>query len=202
MLAATVAIAATIVGLLTAPAAAQEPPDYYPLPWQGSYIGFHLGWGDADAADGFVGGLQIGYNWQSGRLVYGLEADVSWTDISFSERFAVCAAPRACVSTRVESSIDWLATVRGRVGYVVQPGFLAYATAGFGFVSGSASASLDVPGFDIDRLHSDDTDASFVYGFGIESRLSPATLLRIEYLGFSDADLDIVRAGLSIKLGN
>jgi outer membrane immunogenic protein len=210
MLAATVAITAAIVGLLTAPAVAQEPPpgyypppDYYPLPWQGSYLGFHLGWGNADAGDGFVGGLQIGYNWQSGRLVYGLEADVTWSDISDSETFRVCAGPGACVSTRVESSIDWLATVRGRVGYIVQPGFLAYATAGFGFVSASASASLNVPGFDIGSLHADETDTSFVWGFGVESRISPTTLVRIEYLAFNDdADLNVLRAGVSFKLGN
>jgi outer membrane immunogenic protein len=182
-------------------ATAQVGYDYHPPHWQGSYAGFHLGYGDADAADGFVGGLHVGYSWQAGRIVYGLEADIAWSDISYSETFTLCAAAASCVSTRVQSSIDWLATVRARLGYLVQPDLLPYVTAGFGLVSGSASASIDVPGFAVDPLSADDTDMELVYGIGLEARVGPGMLLRIEYLGFSHTELDLIRAGLSFKLG-
>ena len=58
--------------------------------WSGPYAGLHLGWayagfnnsvptlpgptGDAGSA---IGGVQLGYNWQSGAMVYGVEADAS-----------------------------------------------------------------------------------------------------------------------------
>jgi outer membrane immunogenic protein len=197
-LAAAVTVAAAIAGPMAGAATAQDGPGYYLPVWQGSYAGFHLGYGDAGAADGFVAGLHVGYNWQAGRIVYGLEADVAWSDISHSETFTLCAAAAACVSTRVQSSIDWLATVRARLGYLVQPDVLPYVTAGFGLVSGSASASIDVPGF---AVSADDTDMELVYGIGLEARFGAGMLLRIEYLGFSDTEIDLIRAGLSFKLG-
>ena len=64
--------------------------------WTGFYIGTHLGygWSDVDwqgvsnslGGSGALAGGQIGYNWQKGALVYGLEADASssWVDGSTS----------------------------------------------------------------------------------------------------------------------
>jgi outer membrane immunogenic protein len=169
------------------PAAADGPPGapYYARPsiWQGVYGGFHLGWGEADPADGFVGGVQAGYNWQAGQIVYGLEADVSYADISFKDNFF-----------GVEASVDWLATVRGRAGFLLTPRVLAYGTAGFGI----ASASARIPGL----VKVDDTETDFVYGLGIEGKLSDTMSLRAEYLAFGDLDINVVRAGLNFKLGN
>lgn len=175
--------------------------NYYPLPWQGWYAGFHLGYGDSGPAEGFVGGAQVGYNWQKGQIVYGFEADVTWSDISFSDGVSACDPGFGCVSARVDGSIDWMITGRGRIGYLFQPGLLAYATAGLGHVSASASAS--VSGFGLrQRFSASDSDTDLVYGFGIEGKLGPATTLRVEYLGFDDADIDIVRAGINFKFGN
>jgi outer membrane immunogenic protein len=187
------------------PAAAQNgygppPGEYLPL-WQGLYAGLHAGWGDAGSADGFVGGGQLGYNWQNGRLVYGIEGDVTWSDISDTEHFEVCATGVDCISARARASIDWMFTVRGRLGYLFQPGLLAYATAGFGHVSVSASAS--VSGFGLtDRLSVSDSDTDFVFGVGVEYKLGPSTSFRVEYLGFDNDNIDIVRAGLNFRLGN
>jgi outer membrane immunogenic protein len=199
-------IALIVAGAAAAamPAAAQDaygpPPGYYAGLWQGWYAGVHLGYGDAGPADGFLGGGQVGYNWQKGQLVYGLEADFTWADIGFSEGVQACDPDLGCVSARVSASIDWMATARGRLGFLFQPGLLAYATAGFGLVSGSASAS--VSGFGLtERFSFDDTESDFVYGVGIEGRLSPSSTLRVEYLGFDDSEIDVIRAALSFKLG-
>src|SRR5262245_27888200 len=101
-------IAFIVAGTVAGAAVAQGGPPlaYSPSFWQGWYAGVHLGYGDADPADGFVGGGQIGYNWQNGKLIYGVEADATWSDINYSDSFSVCAAPDGCVTARVSASID------------------------------------------------------------------------------------------------
>jgi outer membrane immunogenic protein len=135
-------------------------PAYYALPpiWSGLYGGVHLGYADARRDDGVVGGLQLGYNWQANAIVYGVEGDISLTGAS---------------------SIDWLASARGRLGYLIQPNLLLYGTAGVG----------------------GDDDAGFVYGLGVEGKLTYAMTGRIEYLGYDSDDVDVIRAGLNFKLG-
>jgi outer membrane immunogenic protein len=152
----------------------------YPSIWQGAYVGLHLGHGESGPADGFVGGGQVGYNWQSGQIVYGLEADVSYADISFKENFG-------------SGSIDWMATARGRLGYLLLPNLLAYGTVGFGLANGSASFG----GFPVK-----DTESDIVYGLGLEGKISDKISARIEYLAFGDLDIDVVRVGLNYRLGN
>ncbi|MEZ5898558.1 MAG: hypothetical protein R3D51_03600 [Hyphomicrobiaceae bacterium] len=72
-------------------------PAYYELPaiWSGLYGGGHIGYADAHHDDGFVAGAQLGYNWQANAIVYGVEGDISFTGAD---------------------SVDWLASVRGRLG--------------------------------------------------------------------------------------
>jgi outer membrane immunogenic protein len=149
-------------------AAADGPgksPDrlYVPTAWQGLYGGVHLGHGEVgNFDDGVLGGLQIGRNWQSGAVVYGIEGDVSFSGMEH---------------------VDWMATVRGRLGYLISPGILLYGTAGLGIV--------DVHG----------TETDFVYGLGIEGKLTPGTTVRLEYIGFADTEIDVIRVGLNFKLG-
>ena len=159
----------------------------YPSIWQSTYIGLHVGQGEAGSADGVVAGAQIGRNWQSGQIVYGLEADVSYADIS--ENFGV-----------LEFSVDWMATVRGRLGYLITPNLLVYGTAGFGIVSLSGSSTINIPG--IGRISGDDTETDFVYGLGLEGKFSDKLSARIEYLAFGDLDIDVIRVGLNYRLGN
>ena len=169
------AIMAACVGTAAIPAIAADfggPPPRYPEPppmempfssvWQGLYGGVHLGYGDAGRTDGVVGGGQLGYNWQANRFVYGLEGDISVTD----------------------TSVDWLASARGRAGFLLDDRLLAYGTAGVGFANAH-----------------DDTETDFVYGLGLESKLSEAMTARLEYLTYNDLDVDVIRAGLNFKLG-
>lgn len=109
------------------------PPDMRPavFRWAGPYGGFHAGWafydtdfteipgGDPNVSgDGFVGGGLLGYNFQDGSLVYGVEGDVSLGDVTGQtngHRF----------------DLDITATLRGRVGFASSSG-LYYLTAGIG----------------------------------------------------------------------
>jgi opacity protein-like surface antigen len=152
-------------------AAADGPPDgreygagwpNIPWTWTGLYGGIHLGGADAGGDDGLIGGFQFGKNWQSGFLVYGVEADISFSDAE---------------------DIDWFGTVRGRVGYLLSPIILAYGTAGIGLIEFDGGGS----------------DAEFVYGLGVEGKITNATSLRFEYLTFSDTEVDVIRAGINFK---
>jgi outer membrane immunogenic protein len=139
----------------------------------------HLGYGDAGGdLDGFIGGAQIGYNWQRGLIVYGWEADATFSGME-TEFFGI------------DVSVDWFATARGRLGYLVQPNLLAYATAGLGVYSVSAT---------IGPFSGDDTQSDIVIGLGLEGKYNEATTWRVEYLNFDDG-IDVFRAGLNFKMG-
>jgi outer membrane immunogenic protein len=96
---------------------------------------------------GFIGGGQVGYNYQWGpSFVIGLEADIQGTGIRGSSYTAGLGSDSAVVGydryhkfvgdstawggTRVNAGVDWLGTVRGRVGYLFTPTLLAYVTGG------------------------------------------------------------------------
>jgi outer membrane immunogenic protein len=191
---------------LTVPAVADDyhwpgfDHPYRPSLWQGLYGGVHLGWGWSGDASGVVGGGQLGYNWQSQQFIFGVEGDISAADIGVSETVVV---PGAVLNA--SASIDWLATLRGRAGVLVQPNLLLYGTAGLSVVNAEAHGSVSAVGLGTISASASDTETGFVYGAGVESKLSERMSLRVEYLGFGNldkvGDFGIVRAGLNFKLG-
>ena len=167
----------------------------YPSIWQGLYAGVHVGIPDGN---GVLGGAQLGYNWQSGRIVYGAEADIAGSSLE-DDNVRICMG--GCIT--VKSSLDWFATVRGRVGYLIDPRILAYATAGVGIASWSTEINIspcpfvDCGGFAKGR------ETDFVYGLGVEGKISETMSARLEFLSSGDdVNVDVVRAGLNFKLGN
>jgi len=109
--------------------------------WAGWYIGAHAGavWQNTQAdtvtqpygfsigntsasKTGFIGGGQIGYNWQNGNFVFGLEGDISGLSGKTNTGLPFYDAV-------LESRIRWLSTVRGRFGLAVG-NTMAYMTAG------------------------------------------------------------------------
>ena len=159
-----------------------------------------MGWGWSGDASGVVGGGQLGYNWQSQQFIFGVEGDISAADIGVSETVVV---PGAVLNA--SASIDWLATLRGRAGVLVQPNLLLYGTAGLAVVNAEAHGSVSAMGLGTISASASDTETGFVYGAGLESKLSERMSLRVEYLGFGNldkvGDFGIVRAGLNFKLG-
>ncbi len=121
---------------MAAPASAADiakaPPPQIMAPiynWSGGYIGVNGGWGQshncwdfvtaagvviADAcrerSGGMLGG-QLGYRWQTGQFVFGLEAQGDWADLS-SERVSLIDP---AFSTRTR--IDGLGLFTGQIGY-------------------------------------------------------------------------------------
>jgi outer membrane immunogenic protein len=142
--------------------------------WSGFYIGGNLGYGWRNGntdfsflptpaafgdnngslgirSTGVIGGAQIGYNWQIGPLVTGIEADVQGSDIKGSARatatFFGTAVPDPQVVPSSETKLAWFGTVRGRLGVTVTPDLLLYGTGGlaYGRVDASANTHLFVP---------------------------------------------------------
>jgi outer membrane immunogenic protein len=149
-----------------------------PYNWTGFYIGINGGGGfggstsfsapfpsaSFDTSGGVVGGT-IGYNWQMGQLVLGLEGDGDWSDIRGS---AACGAGTTCSLHN-----DWLATGRGRIGYAFDR-FMPYFTGGAAF--GNVKTTIAGIG------SSDDTKVGWTVGGGIEANLAGPWSAKIEYL--------------------
>jgi outer membrane immunogenic protein len=104
---------------------------------------------------GFIGGGQFGYNWQfNGRGVAGFEADIAWANqprrTAFTSSTVIPAfAPTAdAYSATITSHLDYLGTLRGRLGFLATPAFLLYGTGGlaYGAVrSSTAETALITP---------------------------------------------------------
>jgi outer membrane immunogenic protein len=110
------------------------PPPLLPCLWLGPYVGTNVGFQWTSnigglSSSGFTGGIQGGYNWQSGPWVYGVESDFNLS--SASGTFA-----------GYQFSNPWFGTLRGRAGYVINNVFL-YGTAGLALgISTVASGGL------------------------------------------------------------
>ena len=93
---------------------------------------------------GFTGGIQGGYNYQSGNWVFGLETDVGWMDIGQdrSNTFTspLLISPPITATIKQEVSTDWAWTLRPRIGYATGP-YLIYGTAGLAVSKVKVSAS-------------------------------------------------------------
>ena len=131
-----------------APVKAAPGPVNFPVSWTGFYLGGFGGGafgGHADATfapapptintfpfpgstsssrlAGILGGGEIGYNYQTGSWVWGLEADLAWTNARGSKACGnlVSTLPgepaNALFNSTCHDNLDWLATVTGRVGY-------------------------------------------------------------------------------------
>jgi outer membrane immunogenic protein len=175
--------------------------------WTGLYVGVNAGggWGDAtwtgvsgnfDTSGGLVGGT-LGYNWQFGQTVLGLEGDINWSDIRGS---GVCAF--GC-----QTQNNWFGTVRGRIGYAWDR-FLPYVTGGLAFGDIEANSAFTF-------ASSSTTNAGWALGAGVEFAMSPNWSAKVEYLHLDlsdftctvcaptattvDFNANIVRGGLNYK---
>ncbi|MGH6771795.1 MAG: outer membrane protein [Xanthobacteraceae bacterium] len=192
---------AGLLVLAASAGAADLPRRYDPAPvrapvyglynWTGFYIGINGGggWGHSDwtSAGGFdlngglIGGT-IGYNWQSGPMVFGLEGDIDWTNIKGSTT-VLCGV--AC-STRN----SWLATVRGRLGYSFDR-FMPYVTGGLAM----GDIAARVGGTEV----SSDTNAGWTVGGGLEFAIAGNWTAKAEYLY---VDLGDFNCGIACGVGN
>jgi outer membrane immunogenic protein len=186
--------------------------------WKGFYVGVNGGYGWSNGSvtetpfqsfpapfvvpggaaspklQGALFGAHGGYNWQTGALVLGVEGDFDWAGINNSAA-AVFADPivgaPATDGLMVYQNVQWLTTIRGRLGYT-SGSSMVYATGGgaweslrtnallstdtsAGVLSQSAAASFT------------NTRSGYAVGAGYEYMINPNWIARVEYLhyGFS-----------------
>jgi outer membrane immunogenic protein len=177
----------------------------------------------------FIGGGQIGYSYAvSKNWVVGIEADISSFD--FKAANTPASSRRDWGSdTLVSLEMDWLATVRARLGFAVDQ-WLFYGTGGFAFSDGEyrnldscntgacGSGLMDAKG---------DMATGWTVGGGVELALAPNWTAKTEYLfvqfdgktysgtafspentaiddfrfSASPAEFNIIRAGLNYQFG-
>jgi outer membrane immunogenic protein len=156
-----------------APYTVNQPLNSYS--WAGPYLGGNLGyqWGSVDnnpaRPSGFVGGVQGGYNWQSGPWVFGVEGDIEATGAS--DTFAPW-----------KFSNPWFGTIRGRAGYALN-NILFYGTGGLAF--GELRGQI----LGLSESH---TNAGWTAGAGAEVGLSQKWTAKIEYLYVDLADSNFI----------
>jgi outer membrane immunogenic protein len=161
------------------------PPAYLPTfsayNWSGFYIGINgagafgnSSWMDpALAATGnfsvtgvLIGGT-LGANYQVGSWVFGIEGDGDWANLDGT------TFNTSCAGVGCETSSDFLATIRGRVGYAWNR-VLVYGTAGGAFADIQAAAG-GLP-------FMSSTQAGWTAGAGLEYAITPGWSAKVEYL--------------------
>jgi outer membrane immunogenic protein len=167
----------------------RQTPYYAPPPaqqlfnWTGFYVGGHAGWGWSSAlgADpsGYLLGLQAGYNFQlASNILAGIETDIAFSGIDGSNAGNTI-------------SLDYLGTVRGRVGTTLDR-FYLYGTAGLAYGRGELENS---------GLANRQTHLGWTVGAGVEAMIAPNWTARLEYL-YADLGKETYQTvGLPVRTG-
>ena len=149
--------------------------------WTGFYLGivgggaWENGSGDPKMKGGFVGGT-AGYNWQTGNVVFGVEADGSWADVSASATGATVVPGFGVVTATASSKTDAMGTVRGRIGWAVN-NVLFYGTGGYAWIDNKVSVSALGATVSERKFHS-----GWTVGAGVEAFIAPQWSIKGEYL--------------------
>jgi outer membrane immunogenic protein len=167
-----------------APYTVNQPLNAYS--WAGPYLGGNIGysWGSVDnnptKPSGFEGGVQAGYNWQTGQLVFGVEGDIQATGAD--DTFAPW-----------KFSNPWFGTLRGRAGYAFS-NILFYGTAGLAF------GELRGETFGLSESH---TNAGWTAGVGAEFGFAQNWSAKIEYLyvDLANSNFSITGASNGYRFG-
>jgi outer membrane immunogenic protein len=185
--------------------------------WTGFYAGINVGYGMGTAdwssvpslnlkPKGVLAGGTVGYNWQSGAIVYGLEGDFDWSNVKAS---AMPCGPGLLSTATCETSSNWLATFRGRVGYAFDR-WLPFVTAGAAY--GNVKSELMLGSL---LASTSSSQLGWTVGAGLEYAFLGNWTAKLEYLyvdlgsfdsaassGFANTTSfkeNIVRAGLNYK---
>jgi outer membrane immunogenic protein len=164
-------------GAIAADMRVTKAPPKAPEPvtnWSGFYGGLVLGFGSADNdahppgggppftswdADGPLFGGVLGYNWQYGRFVYGIEGMLAWADIEGSTNNLAGTGPGS-------SKIESIYSVAGRFGWLAAHDWLIYGKLGAAWARGELSGAGLAPTTVRNATHS-----GWTIGAGVEKMI-------------------------------
>ena len=204
----------------------KAPPIQAVFDWSGLYIGAHAGYGyapsnaaltdpflattaNSSTLSGMIGGVQLGYNRRlSSGFLFGFEADLTFPNYLTSNAIVGLLATPA---SSVVEQLDYVGTVRGRVGYA-SGHWLLYATGGLAY-AGERFVNTPAIGDLEKHLH---VRVGWAAGAGVEYAFAPHWTARLEYLHnhfeqanirlasgtqySSSLDLHSIRVGLNRKI--
>lgn len=173
---------------------AADAPAPLAYDWSGFYAGVNAGyaWGETEGTDingwldfpdykssltadgdGLTAGGQLGYNMQSDSLVFGVEADLSYLDVSGSETSSIAS------DNHVVSDDGYLGTLRARLGFAADR-LLIYGTGGL--AAGDTGSKWVDDGGASQFVLSADSQWGWVAGGGIEYASTDSFSVKAEYL--------------------
>lgn len=158
--------------------------------------------------DGFTGGIHIGYNAQINNVVFGIEGEYSWGELSGTGSATIdpkdgvlpigSTLDTTAQSLAVSSSLDGLGSVRGRLGFTIGS-FMLFGTGGVAWTDYSASA-VSPEGFDNPNspgvqnesgtFRWSDSLVGWVAGGGVEYQVSRNFSLRAEVVHYDFGDVN------------
>lgn len=162
--------------------------------WSGVYFGAHVGGAASDfesslatrkfELEGFALGAHAGVNMQLLGFIVGVEADATMTDAAHTAG----AIPLFSAT----SEIDWIGSVRGKLGYALGP-FHIYATAGMAWTETTVIGQS----FGTPFARSTELQSGIVYGAGLEMRVGPNISMRFEGLRYDfDTELHMLTGNI------
>ena len=170
--------------------------------------------------NGFIGGVQWGYNWQFANWVFGTESDIQASGQRGSTAYCdVNGCPANMLVA--EHKLPWFGTSRARIGYLPSQYLLLYATGGLAYGQVKSDYTLYTGGVGAATASFKDVRAGYTVGAGIEGAFGGGWTAKLEYLwvdlgkstatttvgGVLASSVDskvtdnIVRVGLNYKLG-
>jgi outer membrane immunogenic protein len=216
LLAAAGASALLVVSASGAARAADLPMKAAPVPapvysWTGFYVGLNAGYGLAEdpfsqtitepgvvtesssinsrvTPNGAIAGGQVGYNYQSDHVVYGVEGDFQWSgqrDTAGCGLECITGGGIAATLGSAAQNIKWFGTARGRLGWA-DNGWLLYVTGGGAWAGVDATTAISETGAGLPAFAQSGTTsftrAGWVVGGGAEVRISGPWSAKFEYL--------------------
>jgi outer membrane immunogenic protein len=212
----------------------KAPPVFTPpaFSWTGVYVGLNAGWasiydhgdpfcvnqagvvngitcnvaipGAQINANGFLGGGQIGYNWQVSQFVFGIETDFQGAALKGSVYTGVPIAligggpPDPPGDFAADERLSWLGTARGRVGFLITPTLLLYGTGGLAYGEVSVyQNTMFTSGIEYPSAASG-TRAGWTAGGGFEYAIDPHWSVKLEGLYYDLGSITTSGPGVPI----
>lgn len=144
-----------------------------------------------DAGNGFTIGGQVGFNYQVGATVFGIEADLNWVDFGTQTSAITITAPGFVpVTTATQRSMDYFGTVRARAGFLPTERLYTYVTAGLAYGNPSMAFAVTAPLANppLAVAASDETNIGYTVGAGFEYAFADHWSFKTEYLYYDLGD--------------